>query len=159
MNTSPFYGSNQYYPTTYPTAPTYMPTSTFQPNVQPSLINGRSVDNLEEITAQEVPMNGSLAIFPKKDGSIIYVKSTNGNGTIDTKYYVPAPEGFVETATPGSSVDDQPPTISNQDLMAFMINMQSQIDDLKTLLQKRPNKNNRSYNNQNGNKGKSENNE
>lgn len=131
MNTPPFYGSNQYYPTAYPT---YMPTSTFQPNVQPSLINGRSVNNLEEITAQEVPMNGSLAVFPKKDGSIIYVKSTNGNGTIDTKKYVPAPEGFIETTIPDNSIETPPPAISNQDLMTAMTNIQTQIDNINTLL-------------------------
>lgn len=153
MNNTPFYGSQSYYPTYPTTTPTYMPTSTYPANVQPSLINGRSVDTLEEITAGEVPLNGSLAIFPKKDGSMIYVKSTNGNGTIDTKYYIPAPEGFVEN--PGSGTTDQAPSISNQDIMGAIMNMQDQINNIQQIVQK-TRRNNRS-NNQNGNKEKIEN--
>ena len=150
MNSTPLYSSAPYYPT-YPT-PSYMPSSTFQPNVQPSLINGRPVDSMDEITAGEVPLNGSLAVFPKRDGSIIYVKSTNGNGTIDTKMYIPAPEGFAEN--PGSSSSEQTQTISNQDIMAAVLNIQNQVDTIQKLVQKRP-RNNRS--NQNGNKEKIEN--
>lgn len=147
MNTTPFYGANSYYPT-YPT-PSYIPNSTFQPNVQPSLINGRPVDNLEEITAGEVPLNGSLALFPKRDGSMIYVKSTNGNGTIDTKCYIPAPETFV---------DDTPeqPSISNQDIMAGILNIQNQVDTLQTLVQQKRPKSNYKQRNQNGTQGKVE---
>lgn len=150
MNASPIYGSNPYYPTTYPT-PTYMPTSTYPANVQPSLINGRPVDSLEEITAGEVPLNGSLAIFPKRDGSVIYVKSTNGNGTIDTKMYIPAPEGYVETAV-GSSADTKQTTISNQDILAAIMNTQSQVDDLKTLIEQQKRSRTNKSNNHNGNK-------
>lgn len=146
MNNPSMYGTTPYYPT-YPT-PNYMPTSTFQPNVQPSLINGRPVDSLEEITAGEVPLNGSLAIFPKKDGSIIYVKSTNGNGTIDTRCYVPANDGFVDH--PGSSAEDTP-MISNQDLMSAILNIQDQMSDIQQVMQK-SRRNNTKPNNQNGNK-------
>lgn len=151
MNNTPFYGSNSYYPT-YPTTPSYIPNSTFQPNVQPSLINGRPVDNLEEITAGEVPLNGSLAVFPKKDGSMIYVKSTNGNGTIDTKVYVPASENVIEVTPVGSSTSEQS-SISNQDIMAAVLNLQDQINNIKDLVQKRP-KNNYKQRNQNGTQGK-----
>lgn len=154
MNNTPLYGSNPYYPT-YPT-PSYMPSSTFQPNVQASLINGRPVDSLEEITAGEVPLNGSLAVFPKRDGSVIYVKSTNGNGTIDTKRYVPATEGYSEKPAPVSTETEHAPYISNQDIMAALLNIQNQVDTIETLVQKRP-RNNRSNNHQNGHKEKIEN--
>ena len=156
MNSTPFYGNTPYYPTPTYTTPTYMPTSTFQPNVQPSLINGRPVDSLEEITAQEVPLNGSLAVFPKKDGSIIYVKSTNGNGTIDTKMYVPAQES-VAPEHAGSSTPTQEPSISNQDILAAIMNIQNQVDNIQQLveMQKRP-RNNKQHN-QNGTQGKANN--
>ena len=153
MNNTPIYGTNPYYPT-YPT-PSYMPTSTYQPNVQPSLINGRSVDSIDEITAGEVPLNGSLAIFPKKDGSIIYVKSTNANGTIDTKRYIPAPEGFVESTIIEPDTSEKPPTISNQDIMAAVLNIQNQVDTIQTLVQKRPRNN--KQNPRNGSKERTEN--
>lgn len=140
MNNSPFYGSTPYYPT-YPT-PSYMPTSTFQPNVQTSLINGRPVDSVEEITAGEVPLNGSLALFPKRDGSIIYVKSTNGNGTIDTKLYVPAPDNFV--ANPGSHTDE-PAAISNIDIMNAIMDIQNQVDNIQQLVKGKPGGRNQGY--------------
>lgn len=154
MPNTPFYGTNPYYPT-YPTPSYIPPTSTFQPNVQPSLINGRSVDNLEEITAGEVPLNGSLAVFPKKDGSVIYVKSTNANGLIDTKMYIPAPEGFVEN--PGSSAPDETPNISNRDIMAAIVDMQNQIDNFQQILQQKPHRNNSKPNNRNTSKERVEN--
>lgn len=145
MNTIPSYGSNSYGPS-YPAYPSYIPpNSPFQPSViQPSLINGRSVNSVEEITAGEVPLNGSLAVFPKSDGSMIYVKSTNGNGTIDTKYYVLAPEDFVENSA-GSEAEPSVPAISNQDIMAAILNIQNQVDTLQTLIQKQP-RNNKQYN-------------
>lgn len=160
MNSSTIYGNNSYYPTTYPSSavptPTYIPpTSLYPANVQPTLINGRSVDNIEEVTAGEVPLNGSLAIFPKKDGSVIYVKSMNANGIIDTKYYIPAPDGFVDN--PGSHTEDQAPVISNQDILAAIMNMQDQINNFQQLLQQRPPRNNSKQNNRNGNKEKIEN--
>lgn len=155
MNNTPFYGTGSYYPT-YPT-PNYIPNSTFQPNVQPSLINGRPVDNLEEITAGEVPLNGSLAVFPKKDGSMIYVKSTNGNGTIDTKCYIPAAENVIDVTPVGSTSSEQQPSISNQDIMAAVLNIQDQVNNIKNLVQKRP-KTNYKQRNQNGTQGKVEDN-
>lgn len=155
MNNSPIYGNNPYYPSYSSFSPSYIPpNSSFQPpSVQPSLINGRSVSSIDEITAGEVPLNGSLAVFPKTDGSIIYVKSTNGNGTIDTKYYIPAPEGFTENVDAASV--DQTPAVSNQDIMNMMIDFKNQLDNLQLLVQSRPNsRNNRKPN---GNKEKIEN--
>ena len=44
------------------------------------------------ITANDVPMNGSGAVFIKKDGSEIQVRSWTANGTIATTSYVPVLE-------------------------------------------------------------------
>ena len=56
---------------------------------QPIGLNGKVVDTIEQITANDVPMDGSVAIFPKKDMSEIYLKSWTPNGTIATVVYHP----------------------------------------------------------------------
>lgn len=52
-------------------------------------INGRVVAAVENINANEVPMDGSVAFFPKQDLSEIYVKGWNADGTIKTVLYTP----------------------------------------------------------------------
>lgn len=59
---------------------------------QPAGINGRVVQTVENINANEVPMDGSMAFFPKQDLSEIYVKGWNANGTINTIVYKPYTE-------------------------------------------------------------------
>lgn len=54
-----------------------------------NLLNGRTVNSIEEITANDVPMNVPYSIFPKNDLSQIYIKSWNANGTIQTIAYAP----------------------------------------------------------------------
>lgn len=56
---------------------------------QPAGINGRIVQAVENINANEVPMDGSMAFFPKQDMSEIYVKGWNADGTIRTIVYKP----------------------------------------------------------------------
>ena len=45
-------------------------------------IPGRLVNNLDEITPQEVPMDGSVSLFPQNDYSAIYAKTWTKDGTI-----------------------------------------------------------------------------
>lgn len=52
-------------------------------------INGRIVQAVENINANEVPMDGSMAFSPKQDMSEIYVKGWNADGTIKTIVYKP----------------------------------------------------------------------
>ena len=78
----------------------YMDRMNFLQNYQQSLqqqpmpqqiagINGRIVQAVENINANEVPMDGSMAFFPKQDMSEIYVKGWNADGTIKTIVYKP----------------------------------------------------------------------
>lgn len=61
-----------------------------QPQQQmPQGINGKVVQVMENITANDVPMDGSVAFFPKQDMSEIYAKSWNADGTIKTIVYKP----------------------------------------------------------------------
>ena len=52
-------------------------------------INGRIVQAVENINANEVPMDGSVAFFPKQDLTEIYAKSWNADVTIRTLTFKP----------------------------------------------------------------------
>ena len=52
-------------------------------------INGRIVQSVETINPNEVPMDGSVAFFPKQDLTEIYAKSWNADGTIRTLTFKP----------------------------------------------------------------------
>lgn len=106
---SPQYMNNAYnpqgfYPQQYTGYPQYlqqMQAARYQPQEQtpvqiqgayqqqPVGINGRIVQSVENINANEVPMDGSMAFFPKQDLSEIYVKGWNADGTIKTIVYKP----------------------------------------------------------------------
>ena len=49
----------------------------------------RIVDNFEAITANDVPMDGNGAVFIKRDGSEIQVRSWSANGTISRSVFKP----------------------------------------------------------------------
>ena len=59
-----------------------------QPNRFQS-IPGRTVNNLDEITPQEVPMDGSVSLFPQADYSAIYAKTWTKDGMIATVKFIP----------------------------------------------------------------------
>ena len=63
-----------------------------QTQQMPLGLNGKMVDVVDQITANDVPMDGSVAIFPKKDMSEIYLKSWTPNGTIATVVFKPVLE-------------------------------------------------------------------
>lgn len=93
-NYMPQYGAYNYNPMA--NMQKYQPQEQIQqPQVQQTMpqqiigINGRIVQALENINANEVPMDGSMAFFPKQDLSEIYVKGWNANGTINTIIYKP----------------------------------------------------------------------
>lgn len=67
-----------------PSMPT-MPQMTVQ---QPG-IAGHMIGSHEEIKPNDVPMNGTAAYFPTQDGSAIYAKAWNPDGSITTLRYLP----------------------------------------------------------------------
>ena len=85
MNYNP-YQQNSYNPT-YPVYPTPSFTQRIQP--EPQGIMGKIVQNAEMITANDVPLNGSVAFFPKQDLSEIYAKSWTADGVIRTMTFKP----------------------------------------------------------------------
>lgn len=64
---------------------------------QPIGIAGRTVQSVEQITANEVPMDGSLAFFPRQDMTEIYAKQWNADGTIKTVIYRPVIDNAVNS--------------------------------------------------------------
>lgn len=74
-----------------------------QPQMQrPTVLPGRFIENDNEVRPNEVPMDGSISVFPKRDLSAVILKSWNSNGTIDSVRYVldipiqedPKPDSF-----------------------------------------------------------------
>ncbi len=65
----------------------------FQQPQQPEQIQqgifGKVVQSQDMIVANDVPMNGSVAFFPKSDLSEIYAKQWSADGTISTMVFKP----------------------------------------------------------------------
>lgn len=84
-------------------------------------INGRVVQAVENINANEVPMDGSVAFFPKQDMSEIYVKSWNANGKINTTVYKPCTEPSGSNAdNPTVDIENAKFTLSDESTQLFL---------------------------------------
>lgn len=88
-NYLPQYGAYQYNPMT--NIQRFQPQEQMQQTIPQQItgINGRIVQEVDNINANEVPMDGSMAFFPKQDLSEIYVKGWNADGTIRTTVFKP----------------------------------------------------------------------
>lgn len=99
----------------------------------PVSLNGKIVPSVEVITANDVPMDGSVAVFPKQDMSEIYVKFWENNGTIRTIVFKP----LLEQNTSNLSQTEEKPKfdLSEASTTAFMErfdSLEKQINDLMT---------------------------
>lgn len=111
------YGTVQYQ------QPSMPPQQMAQQPTMPRGITGRMVGAPSEIVPQEVPMDGTVAFFPTSDGSAIFAKAWNPDGTISTVQYSPIrPEGKAEDAEQPTLID----IMSQLDDMADMIRGMSQ---------------------------------
>ena len=92
-NYIPQYGAYQYNPMA--NIQRFQSQEQIQPQIQQPMpqqipgINGRIVQAVETINPNEVPMDGSVAFFPKQDLTEIYAKSWNADGTIRTLTFKP----------------------------------------------------------------------
>ena len=93
-----------------------------QPMSQQTIgINGRVVQSVENINANEVPMDGSMAFFPKQDMSEIYVKSWNANGRIKTIVYKPYTESDGNNvSSPTTDIENAKFTLSDESTQLFL---------------------------------------
>lgn len=62
-------------------------------------INGRLIDDISTVNANEVTMDGSIAVFPMRDMSKIFVKRWNANGIIETSCFEPIKSEEVDKPT------------------------------------------------------------
>lgn len=84
-------------------------------------INGRIIQAVENINANEVPMDGSMAFFPKQDMSEIYVKGWNADGTINTIVYKPYAEpGGSNTGNLTADIENAKFTLSDESTQLFL---------------------------------------
>lgn len=83
----PQYGYNPYFQQTrmqQPQIEQVQPVNQLQQQM-PRGVNGRVVQSVEMITANDVPMDGSAAFFPMQDMSAIFAKSWNADGRFAPK--------------------------------------------------------------------------
>lgn len=80
--------------------PPFNPTNVQQRPQQPAQISGRIVQNENEITPQEVPMDGTISLFPTSDYKCIYAKFWNSDGTISTLKFSPVVDSEESNPTP-----------------------------------------------------------
>lgn len=96
----------------------YIPQMPTIPQAAPqSGLTGHLVASQEDIKPQDVPMNGQAAYFPSQDGSVIYAKAWNPDGSIATVRYIP---------------DVQPDNSTPQPTLFDIANQLSTIEDLLT---------------------------
>lgn len=83
---------------------------------QPQGIVGKIVNDFSELTANDVPMNGSAAFFPKADGSELQVRSWTANGTIQTIVYKPVLD---QNQAEGTNIPQMDFNALNEDVRAL----------------------------------------
>lgn len=87
-----------------PYQPPYPPTPT---RAMPQ-ISGRVVNSLDDITVQEVPTDGTVALFPSADGACVYSKRWTPEGNISTMRFVPeAQEAQLQQPSPLDVINDR----------------------------------------------------
>lgn len=117
------YGQPNFQQPFMPTIPTNSPVTT-----PLSTLNGRIVKSVEEIVPNEVPMNGSVGIFPMADMSSIFVKGWNQDGTISTAIFKPVTTEEVE----------EKPSVTLFDIMDQLSDIQDLLKAEKPATTKKP---------------------
>lgn len=98
----------------------YTPQVPQTPQFTPVPIHGHTIkDEATEIPPNDIPMDGTVSLFPTEDYSCIFAKHWNKDGKITTTKYVPVSADEDYTPTPG-----------------FEDEMRARMDELKELLQK-----------------------
>ena len=84
-------------------------------------VPARIINDPKEIMPNEVPMDGSVSLFPTADYSCVYAKAWNANGMIDTVKYVP-------------EKPETQHTVQSQDVLTAIL---ARLDNIERTLNKR----------------------
>lgn len=135
---NPYAASTPYQPTVYG-AGMYPQINYTQPPFR-HILPGKSINSPEEIALDDVPGDGSISLFPKKDGTCIYVRYRNGLGIVTTDVYVPQ-----------ETTEENISEVSTNDVT--LVEVADKLNTVIDLLNKRPNRyrnnNHHKKNNQN----------
>lgn len=101
-----------------------------QPQMQNqfSALNGRIVDSPENIAASDVPMDGSFAIFPKRDMSEVYIKYWTGEGKIATVSFKQSSD------TDGGNTSPAAEQLRFDEINKCLVGIQERMDSLSNRL-------------------------
>lgn len=103
------------------------------PQNQPQGLIGKVVNDFAEITANDVPMNGVSAVFPKADLSEVQLRTWAANGTIQTITYKPILE---QNQPDGTNIPQNDFTALNQGINAFREEILSRLDNIEKSVSK-----------------------
>lgn len=111
----------------------YAQPSQYQPQMQIPFnqtqgIIGKIVNDFSEITANDVPMSGGTAFFPKADGSEMQARSWTPNGTIQTVVYRPVQE---ENKAEGTNISQNDFNALNEQMRAFREDITERLDRME----------------------------
>lgn len=82
-----YYGQQPNYGNPY-ARPQMQPQQMFPQQSQPGFF-GKMIQSPNDIMPGDIPMNGSPCFFPMQDGSAIFMKAWNADGTISTMRFLP----------------------------------------------------------------------
>lgn len=102
-------------------------------NQRASGINGRFVGRIEDVTANEVSMDGSVSLFPQNDLSVIYAKSWNADGTIKTIAYKPILEENIQN---GTNIPTNTQKAEFEHFNAILDDIKASVDDVLASMDK-----------------------
>lgn len=89
---------------------------------------GKVVNDFSEITANDVPMNGVSAVFPKSDLSEVQLRTWAANGTIQTITYKPILD---QNQQDGTNIPQNDFTALNDGINAFREEILARLDAIE----------------------------
>lgn len=89
-----------------PAAQQHLPQPYFQQPQQMPVLVGRSVQRLDEIKPDDIPMDGRVGYFPLADLSCIVAKQWTNEGSIATVRYIPEAAQKAPESTETTSMQD-----------------------------------------------------
>lgn len=98
------------------------------PQNQTQGLIGKVVNDFSEITANDVPMNGVSAVFPKSDMSEVQLRTWAANGTIQTITYKPILE---QNPQDGINMSQNDFSTLNEGINAFREEILARLDNIE----------------------------